>query len=702
MTLSDGEHRLRIDLEDLSMEIQEASGKVKVPSDHETGLSFNGRPVISSEVVKSTSKEAVLKVVFSNGDSALVDIKLEEGVLAISVDPKNDQLNKISVRFGGMPVAYGLGDAGGWNKTFNLVGDEEKTFRLINDGGGNRWGSSFAIFPKNGFAGAFFSQGNKSVTLSKDAYHVNIKAKGVPTFYFFVGGIREIYQQYQTILEAEGFEAAKPKFTLFELGWESWDALGWNTNQETVKAILEKFLREGYPIKWAVTGSGFWDKGGTTTSFGRWGEKFTEPERLKEWMHANEIHWMIGLRTNFIPEGGPYFPQTTKRDKNLKVASFYGNDLSRIGVRKGYFVNTEEGNPLQLTSTIFPIVPSYLLDGRNKKAAQWYADQYEKWEVDGIKEDTMMDLDSLTGIFNRPIKNISDGGGLVMARNGEFVSTGTLLRINDTSVGEKKSRIPINYFQYAVSGFPNVYSDVAGVHNMHHLSQVEANIQHAWLLALTAGMAVGAYPENWPEEQRKAFKKAVDVHYQLAPYLYSAALMSYHSGYPYTLSPMPLAFPQDPEVYRMENFQWMIGESVLAAPKLSDDKEPEYSIYLPGGIWYEFESGKKHIGPVHLDKYQYDRNKVPLFIGGKGIIVLRKNDEEHIAQVYPTSKEPVSYKHHYNDSGEVSEIKVVKEGLTKPRVLETNNGKEINYQYKDTNGMLAFPVRPGIDYQIIF
>ena len=51
--------------------------------------------------------------------------------------------------------------------------------------------------------------------------------------------------------------------------------------------------------------------------------------------------------------------------------------------------------------------------------------------MDGIKEDTMMDIDSLIDIYNFPITAIAQDDGLVMARNGSFVASGTLQRIND-------------------------------------------------------------------------------------------------------------------------------------------------------------------------------------------------------------------------------------------------------------------------------
>ncbi|PZX55523.1 alpha-glucosidase (family GH31 glycosyl hydrolase) [Algoriphagus ratkowskyi] len=701
ITLSDGNYHLRIDLEPLRLELLKNNGDVLVPAHSESALLFNDYEASSAKIINSSLKEVLLEVAFANKEHAHVTIKFEAGVVLVAIDSQSNQLHKTSVRFGGMDYAFGLGDAGGWNKELNLIGEVEKSYDLINNGGSNRWMSSFALFPKNNFAGVLFTPGKKSVTLSKENYSLNVEGKGSSSFYFFVGDMYEIYGKYKVVREANGFEDVLPKSRLFELGWESWDALGWNTNEESIKNILSKFLEAGYPIRWAVTGSGFWDKGGTTTSFGKWGEKFPTPDVLRQWLHGKDISWMIGQRTNFIPSGGPYYPSTAKRDKNLKVDSFYGNELSDFGVEQGFFVKDKDGKTLQFTSSIFPIVPSYLLNGENLEAAEWYFNHYRKWDVDGIKEDTMMDLDSLTGIFNHPFKNISEGGGLVMARNGEFVAPGTLLRINDTSVGERNSRIPINYFQYAFSGFPNVYSDVAGVYNMHNLSQLQANISHAWLLSLTAGMAVGAYPETWPLKEKLTLKKAIDFHYSLGPYLYSAAMKSFQSGFPYTLTPLPLIYPEDSAVYDLKAYQWMIGESVLAAPKLSTDQR-DHLVYLPKGIWFDFETGERYEGATYLTLTDFDLNKAPIYVGGNGVIVLRETEQEQYAHIYPVGQKAVSYVHYFGSDTVSSTIQVSDLGGDKPVLRDLNDQKEIPYQLDSKTGKVIFLLKEGRNYAITF
>ncbi|MDN5200319.1 glycoside hydrolase family 31 protein [Fulvivirgaceae bacterium BMA10] len=702
----DGNFKLQVKKTQFQISFSHTDGTIVAPAHFDTGLVFSGGEVVNVEdISENVRRNSEKKLLATNveGDKANIYISFKNQVATFRIEPEKKGTNTISLRLGGMPVAHGLGDVAAYEEDFNIIKNKRKTYVIENNGGGKRWVSTFTIFPQNSLAGVFFDKGKKSVVLNDQEYQMNITTEGEATFYYFLGEPTEIYKNYKSVRNQNGYVDVLPKSRLFELGWESWDALGWNTNQVTVKGILEKFLQNGYPIKWAVTGSGFWDKGGTTTSFGRWGEKFSDASTFKTWMNDHDIKWMIGLRTNFIPEGGPYFPKTKKRDKNLKVNSFYGNELTTEAKRNGYLVNNSEGKPFAITSNIFPIVPSHLLNGEVPGAAEWYQKQYAKWEVDGIKEDTMMDLDSLTNVYNAPITEISNEGGLVMARNGEFTAPGSLLRINDTGVGQLSGRIPINYLQYAASGFPNVYSDVTGVHNMHNIKDVDRNIRHTWLLSLTSGIAVGAFPEKWPEDKRKIFKKAIDFHYALAPYMYSAAVASYESGYPYTLTPMTIAFPKDSMTSKLEHFQWMIGKSVIATPLLKNYQSGKMNVYLPDGVWFDFDSGKKYEGPVVLEAFEIPLDKTPCFVGGQGVIVLRDSDNTHLsAKVYPIADRKTSFSFTYPD-GVAKSIITYKKWSSNEKlvVVDTTLNKRVPFETDAVSGNISFEITPNHNYNII-
>jgi len=693
------QYKLTIEPNNFKLSFLDSKNNTIVPSHEKSGLSIAGENIISSSKVSGNHEQKEThryQVVTESGIKALVTITSSNQTLSIKVNLENADKKNISVHFGGMPMAHGLGDAGAYRESFNLIQNKNNVYKIINNGGSQRWTSTFAIFPKNSLAGVFFDEGQKTVTITPKEYTMEIKNKREATFYYFIGDMHSIYKNYKSIRTQKGYPTIKPKSRLFELGWESWDALGWNTNQATVQNILQKFLNNGYPIKWAITGSGFWEKGGTTTSFGKWGKKFPKPTKFKSWMHSSDIKWMIGLRTNFIPEGGPYYPSTTKRDKNLKVKTFKGNNLSILAKENNYFIKDKKGKALLLTSSIFPIVPSYLLDGNAFGAAQWYEKEYRKWNIDGIKEDTMMHLDSLTTIFNKPIVEIAKNKGLVMSRNGAFSAAGTLQRINDTGVGNLSHRIPINYLQYAASGFPNVYSDVAGVHNMKNLKDVDRSIRHTWLLSLTSGLAVGAYPSTWPIEKQKIFKKAIDFHYTITPYIYSEAIKGYHSGYPTTLTPLTIAFPKDTIVPELENFQWMLGTSILATPMLKNYKSKKMDIYLPKGIWFDYDTETKYTGPLILSEFKIPLKKTPCFVGGKGIIIERKKDFL-IAKIYPIEKKrDLKF---YDTKGNLRNIISVKNtNWHSITITNTTTGLKVAH-FKNKNS-IEFEISKGHNYKV--
>ncbi len=430
-------------------------------------ISNNNKTAVAIKFPKTVNTNA-LKFIFTKTDDNLARIKEIKVIKATNGTFPSIGAGKTAVKKNNVKNDL-------WIDTATFPSDTAIVDSNINipfkSGGGLRFASSFVIFPQSGYAGVHFTDGTKNVLLdgASKSYEMAINGVNSANFYYLIGDNKTIYKNYKALRNNQGFDDIYPKSQLFELGWETWDALGWNTNEKTVKSMLQTFLKKGYPIRWAITGSGFWDKGGTTTSFGKYGTKFPHPAKLKKWMNSNKIAWMIGFRTNLVPAGGPYYPKSAKRDGNLKVKSFNGNPASAEAVRKGYFIKDNNGVAKKYTSGVFPLVPCYLVDGRVKGASKWYLKQFEKWDIDGIKEDTMMNLGGNINVFNGPIGALAKAKAnyLIMARCGAFSSPGTLLRINDTGgASSMQRRTPLNYMQYAVCGAPNVYSDTIGFHRM--------------------------------------------------------------------------------------------------------------------------------------------------------------------------------------------------------------------------------------------
>lgn len=687
------------------------SKKVALPADLRSGLSFLGSPAKSFEELKGNVEGNRYRVTNADGKTAMVEVATTKHTIKITVGIENGLSGRISLRTGGGGPSYGLGDQGGWESNANLSATKKK-YPLKHNGHAHRFISSFLIFPQRGVGGVFFQKRNGEVTIGPDSYEMTNGSTSKQTFYYFVGSMEEIYAAYRKTRIEHGFPGVRPKMAGFELGWESWDLLKWKTSAATCQKAIEGFLERGYHIRWAVTGSGFWSSGGSTTSFGNFDrEKYPDtraptPPDFGDWAADNGIHWLIGQRTNFVKTGGPH----SSKPGESGATMFKTSPKSEDGLKGGYFLKTSHGKPTELRSSVFPTVPCYVLDGNIPGAGFWFKELYDQWGVDGVKEDTMLAVSDHT-VFNLPMRLIAGSGDLVMARCAAYSSPGTLTRVNDTGGANSMGlRCPINYLQYGASAVPNVYSDTVGFGGMRN---VESTMRHAWLLSLTAGMAVSDSPWNhrWSKGDEANFKKAIDFHYEIGPYLYSAAIDSYNSGYPHTLTPLPIAFPEDSATAdlaskSMRQFEWMIGPSLLATPLLHR-KYPsptQLDIYLPAGKWIDIETGTVYSGPTTLKKFELPLGKTPIFVGGKGVYVSRSSDKAPLnAVVFPVAKEGSIYRFTFPDGTSTCSIKNNNEGweLSRLRVREMEEEKEISFTIDQTTGSIRFPIEPGGRYELL-
>lgn len=687
-----------------------SQGKVALPAASDWGLSIFGSPVVKVDLLNKKDGRTIFKVGNAKLDGAIVTVEEGKNVVKVTVGFEKEKAGEIRLRTGtkGGP-AFGLGDHGGWQPNANLA-KSQRVYAMKQNGHAHRFISSFVVFPRERVAGVFFQKKNGSVDVGPGGYEMKNSATKRQSFYFFTGSLEDIYESYRACRVGEGFPGVEPKMVGFELGWESWDLLQWRTAGATCQKAIEGFLDRGCRIRWAVTGSGFWQSKGSTTSFGNYDfEKYPDswkpaPPDFGDWAKSQGIRWMIGQRTNFVKLGGPH----SSKPGESGATMFETSPDSAEGLKKDFFLKDQGGEALTLKSSIFPTVPSYVLDGNAPGAAEWFRTKYDLWGVGGVKEDTMLAVPDHT-VFNRPMRLIAESGDLLMARCGAYSSPGTLLRINDTHGARNMTlRCPINYLQYAFCGAPNVYSDTVGFAGMKN---VETTLRHAWLLSTTAGMAVSDSPwsRGWSKENEAAFQKAVDFHYEIGPYLHSAAVDSYRTGFPHTMVPLPLAYPDDEMTYDLASkerrqFQWMIGPSLLAAPMLNGKvgRSAAMDIYLPKGRWVDFETGEKHEGPTVLKGFKMPVDKVPVFVGGKGIYVSRTGEKTPLeAVVFPIAIGGSTFNFTFPDGKSTCNVVNKNTGWNIKSLKVMKAGVEKKFRVDEKTGAIRFEIQPGEQYELV-
>ena len=625
---------------------QQLHREITVPAHAHSGIQIGAGDQPVSEVVntKLLEKEANLikfEVETRNGVNAEVILLVNPHEIKMQVIPEGEGKYTIIGRLGGLCPAYGLADHaafgdGSWDQgvrpKVEISGFEMDPLR------GYRMVSNFVIFPRHEFAEINIEPGDKVVRFTDTENLQGSKdVQSMLALHYFFGTPKQIYKSFLDARNEEGYPVYKPKYEWFGVGWEAFGALAWNTTEKTVTDNINQYLNFGFPLEWMVIGSGFWPSGkgefdehGTpyqseteleeakklqaTTSFGMWDElKYPNPKDMINYFHSQGLKVTIGLRIAFIPDG----PFTDE------------------GLKNGYFIKNEEKDP-HLFEIGFPREPVYLLDAHNSQAVEWYEQLSQKWldyGIDGYKEDLFGYPQWLPDDLIDPVNQaLMDDGVYIMGRNQYLGSPADIHRYNDFNYNQPQDRGPINGLAYAYSGFPYVYPDIVGGTGLATGRFGDEDpetlrryfMRYAEYAALHPSMSFGYGPWNFNEEVVEIAREAAMLHDRLQPFTYSNAIKAYETGFPYPMTPLPLAYPDDPGVYGLadttrRSYQWLIGESLMATPLYGNDYATATSrdVYLPKGKWIEYDSGETHQGPIMLENY-------PLPIG-KNSFICRRN-----------------------------------------------------------------------------
>lgn len=682
---------------------------VMVPPHKSSGL-LAGNPDSLSPAVQTTylgkqDSSYQFSVTCSNEDIIEVSLTLDSGQARFQLKSRGKNDIGIVLRNGGVAPGFGLGDhlidryfqgttdKGVGEASTDITGFVNNSFNS-SSGPRTRMVSNFAIYPQNNFALINIDPKTKIVRSTRDEIVQGSRStREIKSFYYFFGNPHQIYRQYLNVRNKIGYPVMKPKYAFYGVGWEAWGALGWKTRQSTVREDVDHYLDAGYPLEWMVIGSGFWpqtaDQYKSTTSFGMWGEKYPEPKQMIRYYHQKGIKVFLGLRIAFLKDG----PFTDE------------------GIKEGYFIE-ENGEP-KLFDISFPRHPVYLLDTQNPRSVQWYVNLCSAWGVDGFKED-------LFGYLNYPLRDdklnkvnhaLMSQDYYIMQRNSYLASTGGLHRIEDFNYDMDQDRGPINTLTLAYSGFPLTYPDIIGglFGGQEFDGEVSNRIKeyimrNARFASLHPGMAVGKGPWHFNDEQvSKVVLNAARMHDRLQPYFYSQAVRYYREGFPWTMTPLPLAYPGDPKVYGRENnsirgYQWMIGDALMATPLYGENYETasERNIYLPEGIWIDYETGQRYEGPRLLKNFSIPVEKIPLFVGGTGIVIEEKEGRLK-GRIYPVD-DSVETTLYGSDGDTKSSIIIEKPDWKHVNVIDLTTSRQITGKW--IRHAYEFDLTPGHDYKI--
>ncbi len=129
-------------------------------------------------------------------------------------------------------------------------------------------------------------------------------------------------------------------------------------------------------------------------------------------------------------------------------------------------------------------------------------------------------------------------------------------------------------------------------------------------------------PWTYGEDAEVWNKRVIELRYKLLPFLYNEFYTASTTGLPVMRS-MILNFQDDPECYTTDaQYQFMIGDNLLAAPVLSESEDTR-KLYLPEGKWINWWTHKVYEGSQWI-LVDAPIDQIPLFIKEGGIIPMQE------------------------------------------------------------------------------
>lgn len=510
------------------------------------------------------------------------------------------------------------------------------------------FGERFTPFVKNGQTIDMWNEDGG--TSSEISY------KNIP-FYFTNKG-------YGVLVDDEGdvsFEVGSEKVERVQFSVRDERMSYYLINGDTPKGTIQKYTeltgRPALPPAWSF---GLWLSTSFTTSYD---EKTTSKfiQGMKDRSIPLQVfhfdcYWMEAFEWCNFTWDKQTFPDPEKmlkryHEKGLKICVWINpyiaqkSKLFAEGKENGYFLKKKDGSIWQ---TDLWQAGMAIVDFTNPDAVKWYKEKLERlldMGVDCFKTDfgeriPVKDIvyydhsdpvkmhNYYTYLYNEAVFE------LLKEKRGE--GEAVLFARSATAGGQK---FPVHWGGDCSASYPSMAESLRGGLSLacsgfgfwsHDIGGFEntapADVYKRWcafgLLSSHSrlhGSTSYRVPWAFDDEACDVLKKFVNLKCRLMPYLYQQAVEAHEKGTP-VMRPMVVEFPEDRNCAYLDK-QYMLGDSLLAAPVFKANGEVEY--YLPKGRWVHLLDHRCLEGEKWR-KERYDYFSLPLFVRPDSIIVVGK------------------------------------------------------------------------------
>jgi len=318
-------------------------------------------------------------------------------------------------------------------------------------------------------------------------------------------------------------------------------------------------------------------------------------------------------------------------------------------------------------------------------------------------------LSKLTHQFYAATSMLMNKRSFVMSRNHNIAAhKSTIIYTGNTKVDWNTLTILPRYLSSASNnGISYIASPIGGFYG--GIETFELYIRYIqlsvfspiFLLASDNGKYYKREPWRWNISEQETIKKYFDLRYKLIPYTYTESYIYSKNGSP-LIQPLYYKYPKiyDEPLYKN---QYFFGSNMLVCPitkkKNTIMNRVVQRLFIPEGIWYELESGKKYIGNKYYMSFYKDED-YPVFCKEGSIIIMSQDKTSTL----PTNMEVIIFPGSngiyqlYEDDGITNNYKNGVYSIT-----------NYNFTYEKTHYEfnIAPPTNPGLvpqqrNYKIVF
>ena len=294
--------------------------------------------------------------------------------------------------------------------------------------------------------------------------------------------------------------------------------------------------------------------------------------------------------------GDCYFPDFTRAEVRDWWAGLYKELIEDLEV-DGVWNDMNEPALFEVESKTFPEDVMHDHDGHmcsHRKAHNVYGMQMARATAEGVKR--------FSG--NKRSLIITRSGYAGMQRyssvwTGDNIATWEHLWLADVQVQ-----------RLSISGVSFCGSDIGGFIGQPtgelFVRWIQLGIFHPFCRVHSSGDHGDQEPWSFGEKYTKLFRKAVELRYQLLPYIYTSFYHYHKKGTPMI---RPIAFYDQEDSNNFDrDHEFLCGPDILVVPVMHDSAQSR-RMYLPSGNWYNYwnkklTEGKQELSvPINLDSF---------------------------------------------------------------------------------------------------